>query len=125
MCFVDLQRAFDRVTMKVLDRAMKKKGIPDVLVMSVMSLYEGLKTGVIVDYELSKEFDVNVGMHQGSVLSHFLFAVAVDVVNELGREGVQRELLYANDVVLMSETITALRNRFIKCRSFLEQRFRS
>ena len=33
-----------------------------------------------VDSVLSDEFEVKVGMHQGSVLSHFIFAVVVDVV---------------------------------------------
>ena len=45
-----------------------------------MILYEGAKLGVGVDFELSEGFEVNVGMHPGSVLSHFLFAVVVDVV---------------------------------------------
>ena len=52
---------------------MRKKGIPDVLVRSVMSLYEGAKTRVRVDSELSEEFEVKVGMHQESVLSPFPF----------------------------------------------------
>ena len=38
MCFVDLEKACDRVTRKVLEWAMRKKGMPDVLVRSVMSL---------------------------------------------------------------------------------------
>ena len=44
-------------------------------------------TRVRVDCELSEEFEVNVVMHQGSVLSPFLFAVVVDVVTEFDREG--------------------------------------
>ena len=43
---------------------MQKKGIPEVLVRSVMRLYEGGKTWVRVDSELSEEIEVNVGMHQ-------------------------------------------------------------
>ena len=39
MCFVDLKKAFDRVLRKVLEWA-TKKGIPEVLITSVMSLYE-------------------------------------------------------------------------------------
>ena len=38
MCFVDMDKAFDRVSRKVLEWAMSKKGIPDVLVRSMMSL---------------------------------------------------------------------------------------
>ena len=59
--------------------------MPDTLVISLMSLYEGAKTRVRVDSELSEEFEGKVGMHQGSVLSPFLLAVIVDVVAELAR----------------------------------------
>ena len=59
---------------------MRKKELPEVLVKSMMSLYQGAKTRVRVDSELSEEFEVKVGMHQGSVLSHFLFALVIDVV---------------------------------------------
>ena len=40
MCFVDLDIAFDRVPRKVLEWAMRKKGIQKVFIRSVMSLYE-------------------------------------------------------------------------------------
>ena len=85
MCFVDIEKAFDRVPRKVLLWAMRKKELPEVLVRSVMSLYEGAKTRVRVDSELSEEFVVRVGMHQGSVLSPFLFALVVDFVTEFFR----------------------------------------
>ena len=65
----------------------EEEKIPEVLVRSVSRVYEGAKTRVRVDSVLSEEFEVNVGMYQGSVLSPFLFAVVVDVVTELAREG--------------------------------------
>ena len=37
------------------------------------------------DSELSEEFEVNVGIHQGSVLSPFPFVVVVDFITELSR----------------------------------------
>ena len=68
-----------------------------------------------MDSELSEEFEVTLEMHQGSVLSPFPLAVVVDVVTELGREGALSELLYAGDLVLMSETIKGLRkHKFLK-----------
>ena len=42
-----------------------------------------------------------MGIHQGSALSPFLFAVVVDVVTELAREVALYVLLYADDLVLI------------------------
>ena len=50
MCFVDLEKVFDRVARKVFEWAMRKKGIPEVLVRSAMSLYEGARARVRVDF---------------------------------------------------------------------------
>ena len=44
-------------------------------------------------------------MYQGSVLLHFLSAVEAGVVTEFAIEGALNELLYADDLVQMSETI--------------------
>ena len=38
----------------------------------VMSLHEGAKIRIRVDSEMSQEFEVEVGIHQRSVLSPFL-----------------------------------------------------
>ena len=97
--------AFDRVPRRMLEWAIRKKGIPNVLARSVMSLFEVARTRVRVDSELSEEFEVKVGMHQGSVLSPFLFTFVVDVVTVFARDGVLSELLYADNLVLMSEAI--------------------
>ena len=89
ICFVDLEKAFDRVPRKVEEWAMRNRGVPwpEVMVTAVMSLYEGVKTRVIVGQELSDEFEVKVGVHQGSVLWPLVFAIVVDVVTENVRSG--------------------------------------
>ena len=61
-----------------------------------------------------------MGMHQGSVLSPVLFVVVVDVVTEFARVGALSELLYADDLVLMSETMEGHRNNFIKWKELFE-----
>ena len=78
---------------------------------------------VRVDCELSEVFEVKVGMHQGSVLSPFLFAVMVDAVTEFAIEGVLSEFLYADDLVLMSETIEGLRKKFFENKDFKVNRW--
>ena len=103
MCFVDLEKAFDRVPRKVMEWALGKKGLAEVLVQAVMSLYEGSRTKVRVGSGTSNEFGVRVGVHQGSVLSRLIFAIVVDVVTEHVRQGLLNESLYADDLVLMSD----------------------
>ena len=75
---------------------------------SVMSQYEGAKTRVKVDHEV--EFEGKVGMHHRSELS----LKVVDVVTEFAREGALSEILHADNLVLMIETINGLRNKFLK-----------
>jgi len=51
---------------------------------------------------------VEVGVHQGSVLSPLLFAIVVDVVTKCTRKGLMNEILYADDLVLTSESLDEL-----------------
>ena len=79
-----------------------------------MSLYEGSKINVIVGSEFQVEFYVAIGVHQGSVLLPLLFAIVVDVVSENAREGLMKEFLYADDLILMSKTMEGLKKMFLK-----------
>ena len=93
---------------------MIKKGLSEVMVRAVLSLYDGAKTRVRVGSAYSEKFEIKVGVYQGSVLSPLLFAIVVDVVTENAKRGVVNELLYADDLVLMSKTIEDLKERFWK-----------
>ena len=46
MCVVNIEKAFDRVPRKVMEWAMRKKGLPEVIVRAVMSLYHWAKMKV-------------------------------------------------------------------------------
>ena len=63
-----------------------------------------------------------VVIHQGYVLSPLLLAIVVDVVTENVRQGLMKEVLYADDLVLMSETMEGLKKRFLKWRSALKSK---
>ena len=56
MCFVDIEKAFDRVPRKMMEWAMRKKSLLEVIVRAIMSLYHGAKTEVRVGSESSEEF---------------------------------------------------------------------
>ena len=74
MCFVDLEKPFDRVPRKVLEWVMRKRDIPEAIVRAVR-------------LELSEEFEVKVGVNQGPVLSPLLFVIMVDMITESVRNG--------------------------------------
>ena len=116
MCFVDLEKAVDRVSRKVMEWA-RKRSLPEVLVKAVMSWYVGSRTKVRVRSGLSEEFWVRISVHQGSVISPLIFAIMVDAVTEQARKGLLTEILYADDLVLMSEN---LGEKFLTWRGALE-----
>ena len=122
MCFVALEKTFHKVPRRVMEWAMRKKGLPEILVKAVMSLYEGAETKVRVGSGLSEEFSVKVGIHQGSVLSPLLFAMVIDEVTENARKGWMKQILYADDLVLMGETMKELRENFDEWREAFESK---
>ena len=99
--FVDLEKAFNRVPRKVIEFALRKKAVEEKLVQAVMRLYEGERTRMRVNSEVSEPFEFKVGVHQGSVL---LFMTVMDVLSEGVRDGLLFELLYADDLVIMAES---------------------
>ena len=122
MCFVDMEKAFDRVPRKVMEWAMRKMGPSEVMFRAVMNLYDGAKTRVRMGSAYSEEFEVKVSMRQASVLSLLLFAIVVDVITENARRGVINELLYTDDLVFMSATIEDLKERFWNWEDALESK---
>ena len=96
--FVDFEKAFDRVPREVVKWALRKLGVDEWLIPTVMSLYTEDCTVVRTDTELIESFEVKVG----SVLSPLLFAVVMYVAYNESRSGLPSELLYADDLVLMA-----------------------
>ena len=50
-------------------------------------------------------FEVKVGLHQGSALSPLLFISIMDVLAEEARTKTPWAMLFADDLVLVSETV--------------------
>ena len=94
--FVDLEKAFDRVPREVVRWALRKLGVDEWLICTVMALYAEVCAVVRTNAGLSECFEVKVGLHQGSVLSPLLFAAVMDVISSKARSGLPSELLYAD-----------------------------
>ena len=98
-----MEKAFDGVPRRVMEWAMRKKGLPEILDNAVMSLYKEAETKVRVGSGLSEEFCVKVTAHQGYVLLPLLFAMVIDEVTENARKRWINQILYADELVLMGE----------------------
>ena len=121
MCFVNLVKAFDSVLMKVLEWAMRKIEMPEVLVISVMSLYEGAKTRVTVDLSCQINLKLKWGFTK-DLCCHLFFLYWWKMLSLNLPEVVISELLYADDLVLVSETIQGLSDKFLKWKEVLENK---
>ena len=92
---MDLEKAFDTVPRQVVRWALRKLGVYEWLIRTVMALYTEACTVVRTDAGLSESFEVTVSLHQESVLGPLLFAAVMDVVFSEVRSGLPSELLYA------------------------------
>ena len=102
--FADLEKAFDRVSRKVLWWALRGLGVEEWAVRVIQGIYSKARSRVRVNGQYSEEFGVGVGVHQGSVLSLLLFILVLEALSREFHTGVPWELLYADDLALISET---------------------
>ena len=102
--FVDLEKAYDRVPWEELWYCMRKSGIMEKYMQLVQDMYEGSETVVRCVVGTTESFKVKVGLHQGSALSSFLFAVIMDRLMDKVRREPPWMMLFANDIVICEET---------------------
>jgi len=76
--FVDLEKAYDQEPSKVIEEVLRRNGIPERIVETVMTLYVNSRTRVKAMAGVSEEFNILVGVHEGSVLSPLLFIIVID-----------------------------------------------
>ena len=78
---------------------MRKLGIEEWIVRVVQVMYEDARSRVRINNTYSDQFEVKVGVHQGSVLSPLLFVIVLEALSLEFRTGCPWELLYADDLV--------------------------
>ncbi|KAK3535008.1 hypothetical protein QTP70_001967 [Hemibagrus guttatus] len=112
MCFVDLEKAFDRVPRDILWEVLWEYGVHGPLLRAVRSLYNRSRSLVRIASCKSDLFSVHVGLRQGCPLSPVLFIVFMDRISRCsqGLEGVRfgdhriSSLIFADDVVLLASS---------------------
>ncbi|KAK2896145.1 hypothetical protein Q8A73_015633 [Channa argus] len=116
------QKAYDRVPREELWYCMRTSGVAEKYVRVVQDMYESCKTVVRCVVGVTEEFKVEVGLHQGSALSPFLFALVMDRLTDEVRQESPWTMMFADNIVICSESREQVEENLERWRSALENR---
>ena len=100
MVCIYLKKAYYGVPRQEVWICMREKGVPEKYVMIVQDMYEGARTRVKSRVGITDMIPVGVGLHQGSSLSPYLFAMIMDELARGIKDISPWCMLYADDIVL-------------------------
>ncbi|KAK3525233.1 hypothetical protein QTP86_024950, partial [Hemibagrus guttatus] len=118
----NLEKVYDRVPREELWYCMRKSGVAEMYVRVVQDMYERSRTVVRCAVGQTEEFKVEVGLHQGSALSPFLFAIVMDQLSEEVRQESPWTMMFADDIVICSESREQVEENLERWRFALERR---
>ena len=90
--------------------------------MTVSGMYANARSRVHVREGYSEEFEVKVGVHQGSVLSPLLFIIVLEALSREFRSGVPWEDLYVGDLVIIAESLQECVRRLSTWKEAMEEK---
>ena len=126
MCSLDAEKAFDSCNWTILfEKLFYEKGIPLPVINFLKSLYINGTYQVLYNGHLSYEFNASQGVFQGSILSPHLYNIYTEELLKQIRmsanggtsigETYTGIVAYADDVILMSSTISGLQKLLDTC----------
>ena len=109
---MNLYKAFDSVPREVVKWAMRKLGVNKWLIRAVVTTYRNRNSVIRVNNTVVDKFDVEVGLHQGSVLSTLLFVIVLQALLRECKSTLPWEMLYTDDSVIIAENLEELDTQY-------------
>ena len=129
-CYLDLSRAFDLVSYNVLwSKLRRETSVPLEVTNLFKYWYDNQRNRVRWADSFSAEYGLECGVRQGGLTSPGLFNLYMNgLIDELSRAGIgchiegvcMNNISYADDLVLLSPSIGALRRLVNICESYAE-----
>ena len=123
VAFIDFRKAFDFISHCKLWPIFNKTDIKGKMLQTIQSMYRIVKARIRNGNNVTEAFICQKGLKQGEITSPLLFSLFInelarDIIKN-GRHGIQLLLdmlelfilLFADDIVLLSDTIVGLQNQ--------------
>jgi len=78
LLFQDMKKAFDSVSLVMLEKSMRRIRLPGTVINFVINLFSKRRMQVITDYGLTEEFVAEDGIDQGEVISPLVWRIFYD-----------------------------------------------
>ena len=93
--------------------ALEKRKVPAKYITLIKDMYDNVVTSVRTSDVDTDDFPIKIGLHQGSALSPYLFALMMDEVTRDIQGDIPWRMLFGYDVVLVDDSRTGV-NRKLK-----------
>ena len=112
MCFIDYEKAFDKVKHSDLIDILQNLNLDGKDVRLINNLYWSQQAAINIDNNLTPWIEIKRGVRQGCVLSPDLFSIYGEIIlrNVMGMEGIKvggvniNNIRYADDTVIIADT---------------------
>ena len=122
MIFIDLEKAYDKIPRNVMWWALDMHKVPTKYVALIKDMYNNVMTRVRTSDGDTDDFPIKIGLHQGSALSPYLFALVMDEVTRDIQGDIPWCMLFADDVVLVDESRAGVNRKLELWRQTLESK---
>jgi hypothetical protein len=106
--FIDLEKGYDKVRRNIMWWALQKYKNSTKYITLIKDMYDNVVTSVRTSDRDTNDLSINIGLHQGSPMSPYLFALVMDEVTRDIQCGITWCMLFADDVILVDESRTWL-----------------
>jgi hypothetical protein len=121
MVFIDLEKAYDKVPRNIMWWALQKHKVSTMYITLIKDMYDNVVTSVQTSDGDTNDFPINIGLHQGSALNPYLFAL--DEVTRDIQGDIPWCMLFADDVILVDESKTRVGQKLVVETNFGGKRF--
>jgi hypothetical protein len=80
MIFIDLEKAYNKVPRNIMWWALQKHKVSTNYIILIKDMYDNVVISVRTSDGDTNNFPINIGLHQGSALNPYLFALVMDEV---------------------------------------------